>query len=125
MKCSDLQFELPLYGDGVSANADLIADHLAACPLCRQLQADMREIRASIGRLSRPEMPVSLRNSLKRKVAAEVSSAGHPWMAPDIRELLTMRVMPYGVGVFASLLIGVTFLTMLFSGIHGTTPRAD
>ncbi|MEO7538734.1 MAG: hypothetical protein ABIV21_01800 [Pyrinomonadaceae bacterium] len=84
----------------------------------------MSEICASLSRLSRPEMPVLLRNSLKRKVAAEISSAGHPWMAPDIRELLTMRVMPYGVGVLASLLIGVTFLTMLFSGIRGTTPRA-
>jgi hypothetical protein len=30
--------------------------------------------------------------------------------------------MPYGVGVFASLLIGITFLTMMFSGILQPKP---
>jgi hypothetical protein len=67
-------------------------------------------------------MPVSLSDTIKRSVRTEIVTQKQSWIpvAPDVREWLQMRVMPYGVGVFASVLIGVTFLTMLFSGIGNT-----
>lgn len=124
MKCSDLQLILPLYGDG-PAN-DEMAKHLDSCPICRQRNADLTAVRVELTKLSRPEMPSSLARSIKRSVRAEIQRDKHSWLpiAPDVLEWLQMRVMPYGVGVFASVAIGFTFLTMIYSGLLTQVPTS-
>ena len=122
MKCSDLQSILPLFGDDEANNN--VAKHLVSCPLCRQRKADFTEIRVGLSKMTRPAMPPALASTIKRSVRYEATSIKRSWLPlrPDVREWVQMRVLPYGVGVFASLLIGVTFLTMLFSGIGKSVP---
>jgi len=124
MKCSDLQFNLSLYADGcLDANENMsVESHMLVCPLCRQAYAEIREIRTGMRQMTRPEMPGVLRYALKNNVRAEMRSKRRSWLpvSANTRELLQMRVMPYSVGVFASLLIGMTFLTLMFSGMLRT-----
>lgn len=113
MKCSELQFDLALYADGFHGGS--VAAHLDVCPLCRLRHEEFNALRSRLRQLGRPEMPATLRNSLRTAIHAEQRS----WLpfSPGMREWLQMRVMPYGVGAFASVLIGVAFLWMMFSGI--------
>lgn len=120
MKCSDLNENLSLYldaypGDELSAAID---DHLAQCPLCRQRLTELSRVRTDLRRLPRSPMPEALNARLKRSVAVETSRSRRSGLSvsPDLSDWFAMRVMPYGIGVFASLAIGVTFLTMMFSG---------
>lgn len=126
MKCIELQSNLALYADGLTDEAESTAvkAHLYACPICRQHYSEFREIRVGLQQLRRPEISIALKNTIKQNVRAERQKTA--WLAPDIREWLLMRVMPYGVGVLASVMIGVTFLTALFSGIFNpqTVPMA-
>ncbi len=121
MKCSDLQFNLTLYADGFLGESESmsIKQHLEICPLCRQKYDDYREIRAGLRLLQRHEVSNVLRNRIKFSVRSEIRTQSQSLLpvSSNIREWLQMRVMPFGVGVFASLLIGVTFLTTMFSGI--------
>ena len=117
MKCSESN--LSLYVDGVLDDSETasIQQHLEACPLCRQKYSEYREISSNLRQMGRPEISIALKNSIKQNVCAETRDSQTTWLpfSPDVREWLQMRVMPYGVGVFASFLIGVTFLTMMFS----------
>lgn len=124
MKCSDLQSNLSLYADGFLGEGESLSikGHLDVCPLCRQRNAEYNEIRAGLRQMCRPEISAVLRNTIKQAVIPEARAGKHSWLplTSDIREYLQMRVMPYGVGVFASVLIGLTFLTMMFSGMFRT-----
>lgn len=119
MKCVELQSNLALYADGLTDEAESTAvkAHLQLCPICRQHCADFREIRIGLQQMRRPDISASLRNTIKQNVRTETQRSAWLPIAPEIREWLLMRVMPYGVGVLASVLIGVTFLTALFSGV--------
>lgn len=129
MKCSDLRSNLSLYADGLTSDGEAvsIAGHLETCPLCRQRYAETREIRDSLRQLPRAEMSSALRNKIKLSVRHDIRKKKHSWMpvSSDVLELLQMRVMPYGVGVFASVLIGVTFITMMFSGMFSVAPGGN
>src|SRR5260370_6369409 len=120
MKCSDLQSNLTLYADGFLGLAENTAlnEHLDICPLCRQKYADYREMRAALRQMRRPEISASLRNTIKASVRTELRGEKHLWLpvSSGIREWLRMRVMPYGIGVFASVVVAFVFLTMMFSG---------
>jgi len=122
MKCIELQSNLALYADGLTEEAEssTVKAHLDACPICRQHYAEFREIRGGLQQLRRPEISAALQNSIKQNIRTETQSSAWLPFAPDIREWLLMRVMPYGVGVLASVMIGVTFLTVLFSGMLNT-----
>lgn len=128
MKCSDLQFNLTLYADGFLSEAEavLVKSHLDVCPLCRQKHADYREIVSDLRHLRRPAMSVALRNSLKESVRDQIriESRSVLPLPSDIREWLQMQLLPYSVGVCASLLIGFTFLTMMFSGMLQRVPTS-
>ena len=117
MKCIELQSNLALYADLHTDEADsrAVKSHLDICPICRQHYSDFREIRAGLQKMRRPELSASRRNTIKRNVRGETHGAAQLPFAPEIREWLFMRVMPYGVGVLASVAIGLTFLTVLFS----------
>ena len=128
MKCSDLQFNLTLYADGSLNEVETasVTIHLDICPLCRQMAADYREISSDLRHLRRPEMSAALRSSLKGAVSEQVRLEKRSIvpLPSDIREWLQMQVMPYGIGVFASVLVGVTFLTMMFSGMLKPGPAS-
>jgi hypothetical protein len=119
MKCSDLQLNLSLFGDAeLDSNASsAVSWHLEVCPLCRQRVADYREIGSGLKRLGRPGMPAGLQDRIRTSVRSEKYS-NHPFIpSADLREWLTMRLMPYTVGLAASITIGTVFLTMMFSGM--------
>lgn len=117
MKCSDLTNELALYADGGldEAAALKVSSHLNECPLCRQRASDHLSIRSDLLRLQRPEIPASVLLELKMAVRTERQARFLPFTA-DVRQWIEMRLMPYSVGVVASLVIGITFLTALMSG---------
>jgi hypothetical protein len=117
MKCSNIQLDLALYSDGHTRQTDPVKSHLSECPLCRQRFDEMRQMRTDLRRLSAPEIPSSLRASLKSNINTAIRKDKHVRLpfAPDFRDWLQMQLMPYGVGVLASLVIGVTMLAMLFS----------
>jgi hypothetical protein len=121
MKCSDLQFNLSLHADGFLTEGEAVSikEHLGICPLCRQKNFDYREIRSDLRQLRSPEISENLIQNLKYSIRNELRAENHGRLrvSSDIGDWLQMRVMPYSVGVFASLLIGVTFLTMMFSGM--------
>ncbi len=119
MKCSEIIQELSLYADGMTANgmAESIRAHLVSCPLCRQKNADYLQIRSDLRQLKRPQISLAMQQSLKRSLRAEVSPAVTAVSSRDLGEWLQMRVMPYAVGVVASVLIGFTFLVVMLSGM--------
>lgn len=130
MKCEDLQLNLPLYTDDVLTAGERAAldAHLAACPLCRQKLADFQTLRNSLRAFSRSEIPAHALNSVRAAMAAETSAVAartQTVFSNDFREWLQMRVMPYGVGAFASLILGFTLLYSLLSAANRFEPRAD
>jgi len=128
MKCSDLQDDLSLYADGFLTEGESLSvkAHLEMCPLCRQRYAEYRENRNDLALLARPEMSAALKRSIKQAVVSDVRASRRSWLpfTPDVREFLQMRVMPYGVGAFASVLICGGFLVAMFSGVlkNGSLP---
>jgi len=118
MKCSDLQFNLSLYADGLTSQteSDAVAQHLGSCPLCRAAHSDIMEIRSGLRSLERPVMSAAAVASLKRNVRSQSTDSWFDFSS-DFREWFARRLMPFGVGVSASLLVGVTFLSMMYSGM--------
>ncbi len=120
MKCEDLQLNLPVYADDILDDAERAAveKHLAQCPLCRQKSDDFQELRNNLRAFARAEMSARSLNSLRATVALELKTTSikpKSYFSPDFKEWLQMRVMPYGVGVFASLIIGFSLLWSLLS----------
>ncbi len=126
MKCSDIQINLSRYTDGSlnEGEAAFVKGHLDICPRCRLRNAEYLEIRSDLARIRRAEITASFKANLRVAVRSELNNARENTLplSSDLREWLQMRVMPYSVGVFASLLIGVTFLTMMFSGMLQPKP---
>lgn len=124
MRCSELQLNLALFADGTLGDAESasIEAHFTTCPLCRQTADDYREMLSGLRRLRRANISDVLRRQVKDVVRSELHRTKRSWIpvGPEVRDRLQMWVLPYGVGVFASLLIGVTFLAMMFSGMLTT-----
>ncbi len=125
MKCSDTQFELGFYADGTlpELSAAVVRDHLQACPVCRQTYAETVEMRNSLRRMRRVDMPMTLSRSIKDAAIDERRKMSDSLFTfpSDVREWFEMQVLPYGVGVMATVLVGFTFVAMLFSNLidHG------
>ena len=122
MKCEDLQLNLPVYTDNILTDDERAAleAHLSSCPVCRQKLADFQALRNSLRVLARPEMPAQLLESVRIAVAAKatISTQSNPVSSKHFWEWIQMRVMPYGVGVFASLILGFALLWSLLSPIN-------
>lgn len=118
MNCSDLQLNLALYSAN-DAESSTVKMHLEACPLCRVQYDEFQAIRNGLQKLRRPDISAAIRNSIKQNIRSEIrhSQTTRLPVSLDIREWLTMRFMPYSIGVCASLLVSLTFLTMMFSGM--------
>ncbi len=119
MKCSEIQFELPLYGENILGESEelVVRSHIEACPLCRQRITEHRVIRDGLRLIEPPAISLSFQSRLKDAVRNEQKGPSAILPPRDIREWLTMRVMPYCVGFAASVVIGTSFLTMMFSGM--------
>ena len=119
MKCEALKANLAFYGDDTLSPqiASAIEVHFESCPVCRAKDAANRELLADLSRLERPQMPDALTRSLRNAVSTELRSGRRStsWFSTGVTEWLQMRVMPYSVGVVASLVIGIGVLTFMFS----------
>lgn len=90
--------------------------HLDLCPVCRARAAEMRSVSRSLRQLSRPVAPIelaaSINTALMIEAAARRQSPDHSW-----RERLTRwlepRLMPYGVGSFASVVLFISMFAAL------------
>jgi anti-sigma factor RsiW len=106
MKCSDLQFNLPLYPADLSAvELSATEQHLSACPVCRERASDLQMIRQRLRNISAPDIPDSLERRMLQLVQDELGNHQRT----------------------ASVIIGLTVLTSLFSGglIQPQQPRHD
>lgn len=127
MRCEDLQFNLSLYADDVLTHDErgALDQHLARCPLCRQKLADYQELRNSLRVLPRPEMSGEMLNVLRGAVTAQLQTGPSGLsgvFSADVREWLQMRLMPYSVGVAASLFFGFMLLWTLLSAANTSEP---
>ncbi|HEX3101278.1 MAG TPA: zf-HC2 domain-containing protein, partial [Pyrinomonadaceae bacterium] len=126
MKCSEIRSDLSLYADAILAERESVSvkDHLVTCPLCRERYAEIREVKAGLRQMVRPEISSALHDQLRRSVRTEIRNTKTAWLPVSVgmRAWLYTQVMPYGVGTFASLLLGFTFLAMMFSGNRNLGP---
>ncbi len=122
MKCSELKTELALYSDGTLTGGELdhVKAHLERCPVCRQEFAELKAMRGSLRQMVRPALPVSLQDQLKRTIRTEIRRDKRSWLpvSSEMRTIFNMRIMPYAVGVMATLVMAFTLLTVMFSGIR-------
>ncbi|MEP7076170.1 MAG: zf-HC2 domain-containing protein [Acidobacteriota bacterium] len=120
MKCEDVKFELALFADTPASDEDTTAvhEHLAACPVCRQLNAELQEVRVGLRRMSRPLVPVNLVDTIQRSVREH--SVPHTPVYGLLNpgsEARSFRLlfMSYTAGAFASVALGLAFLVMILS----------
>ncbi len=111
--------------------SEVFERHLASCPLCRERVSEIRSIRNDLRMLSRRAVPASVSDRTKRAVREEIR-AGRIFNIPAAtREWIQMRLIPIAVGVVASVVIGTSILSILFSsrigtaGINGAVARTD
>jgi len=118
MKCENLQFNLPLYLDGVLDDHERLSieEHLPVCPLCRQRLSEYRELRNDMRMVSTPEIPGELLQSVRSAIAVELDSpAIRITTAPRERfwDKFTYWLMPYSVGTFSALVLSFLVLSVL------------
>jgi hypothetical protein len=130
MKCENLQFNLSIYLDDCldTEQRALVDAHLAQCPVCRQKLADFQELRNNLRVLARPEIPNSVLNSVRSAVAGELKSTETTPLFLFPRASvgwLQSFLMPYSVGVVASLFLGFMVLGVLLSGTNMNQPNTE
>jgi hypothetical protein len=93
-----------------------IDDHLDQCPVCRTQVSELRSLTRSFRQLSRPVVPAGLASSITDALMIE-AAALRQTPSTSIRERLALwlepRLMPYGVGSLASLLLFVSMFVAL------------
>ncbi len=118
MKCSDLRSKFSLYVDGVLSDGDmaLFDGHLSDCPLCREELDQERNVRNDLRGLGRPAIPPAVAESIKFTLREKISEGPPSIFSTSVSDWMPMRLMPLGIGVAASLVIGISFLSMMFAG---------
>jgi hypothetical protein len=108
MTCEELQFELSFYlEDELTPDArQSVATHLGCCPLCRAKLADhqdlSRELRTAVEPAMSDEFVSSLQNTLRVELAVQKRQPVFSFRE-KLQSWLEPRLLPYGVGTFASL----------------------
>ncbi len=122
MDCSEIRSNLTLYADAMldARSSAAVEKHLAGCPLCRENSSELHELRNAMRRMRRPEIHSSLKFQLKRSIREELAVEKTAWLpvSAATRAWLRKDLMPYAVGTFASVVIGLTVLTSMFSGLR-------
>jgi hypothetical protein len=126
MNCEELQLNIALYDDDVLSESERerLDEHLQICPLCRLRLANNREVVREFHRQSRPEAPAALQNRIRAAVAAEIgagSITGATRSTPR-RSWIQTWLMPSTVGSFATVLIGLTVLSSMFTRVTVDRP---
>lgn len=120
MKCSDLQFILPVYSDRVlSEKEQSLADmHLDTCPVCRQMLVDLNEMRNSLRSIERPALSGAELRELRNVVGERIEATSRQPMfqlVGDRRRWTQVWLMPFAVGSFSTLMIGFSVLWLIVS----------
>ncbi len=121
MKCENLQLNLSIYLDAcLSADERVVFDaHLAECALCGQKFADLQDLRSDLRAMARPEIPAHVLTSVRSAVELRIIERQRSFFgAENFRRWLELRLMPYSVGVVASLLMAFLLLGTLLSGVQ-------
>lgn len=122
MRCEVIQTDLPLYGDGhLSKEHSLIINaHLEICPVCRAKAAAHREIANDLRKIERPNISLDMQRSIRNSLRSELTNGRHTpsVFSNGFSEWLQMKLIPYAIGVTASLVIGFGVLSVLLSNIR-------
>lgn len=118
MNCEETQKAFSLYVDGeLPDGAQRTVDaHLDVCPVCRGELQEMRSIVRGLSRLERPPAPATLVAAVSD--ALMIERAARPNRKPlpfDVRaaQWLEPYLMPYAVGVLASVILFVGVVAAL------------
>ncbi len=125
MKCKEIQYILPIYGDDVLSAEERkkIAGHVSSCPLCRQALEDYRHLRTDSQAIKRIEMPAALSVSIKSALSAHLD---RPVITiatestQSFNEKLMHWLMPYSVGTVAASLFILVFLFVMMSDLQSS-----
>jgi len=120
MKCSDLQFILPVYSDSaLTEKEQLLADiHLDTCPVCRQELADLNEMRNELRSIRKLAISASGLEDLRSVVGERIEATSRQPMfqlVGDRRRWVDVWLMPFAVGSFSTLMIGFSLLWLIVS----------
>jgi len=93
-----------------------VNEHLDRCPVCRAHAAELRSVSRNLRQLSRPvapaELAASIKDALMIEAAARRQSPERSWRE-RVSLWLEPRLMPYGVGSFASVVLFVSMFVAL------------
>jgi hypothetical protein len=125
MKCNDLHTKISQYVDGYLEVGEhpAIELHLSECPLCREYSEDLRSLRLNLSRLGRPELTLPATNRIKLALRSDIRG-NRTGISHDMREWIQMSLMPMSIGVAATLVIGLSFLTLMFNAANGVDETA-
>ena len=118
MNCQATQKSFSAYLDGrlTRAQCDAADAHLDVCPFCRQRLAEARALLRDLSALTRPAPPADLAASVNYALAVERAARRARPRLPlhaAVARWLEPRLMPYSVGVLASVLLFVTLANAL------------
>ncbi|HEV7645700.1 MAG TPA: zf-HC2 domain-containing protein [Pyrinomonadaceae bacterium] len=118
MTCEELQFNLSFYlEDELTADErTAVESHVDVCPLCRIKLAEYQELSRELRTAAAPAISDSLVHSIQNTLRVELAvQKKQPVrsLRAKLQEWLEPRVLPYGVGTFASL----TLFSLLTLGI--------
>ncbi|MFN2492636.1 MAG: anti-sigma factor [Pyrinomonadaceae bacterium] len=118
MSCERTTQALSQYIDDVlsASSRALVDEHLDKCPICRAQLAELRLISRGLGQLARPPVPEFLAPSITAALMIEAAAqrqAPHRSWRDDLTVWLEPRLMPYGVGSLASIILFVSMFAAL------------
>lgn len=117
MTCEETRQTLSSYlDDCVSLPARVAIDeHLDRCPVCRSEHAELRSLTRSLKSMTRPVPPVGLSESINDLITIETAARQAPKVPFGIRvaRFLEVRLMPYTVGSFASVIMFFSMFSAL------------
>jgi hypothetical protein len=118
MSCKETTELLSQYIDDVLSSPVRVAvdKHLGTCPVCRAHAVELRSLSRSLGQLARPVAPASLASSITDALVIEAAARRQ---SPELsfRERVAIwlepRLMPYGVGSLASVILFISMFAAL------------
>lgn len=92
-----------------------VDEHLNECPVCRSELAELRAFTRSLRQFAQPVPPPDLAASITTALTIEAAARrqSHRAFADRLALWLEPRLMPYGVGAFASVLLFVSMFAAL------------